>query len=291
MKPEMPSYSAEVVASYRAVESLKPEAQRVCYDPLAIHFLRNSFKLVCKLGPFVQPVFWWLAEKNFTADVAQGIGRTRYIDEYVLQCMNQGIRQMVLLGAGYDSRAYRFDDIKKSVMVFEVDHPATQKAKQKKLCKLFGSLPAHVTYVPVDFEKESFAEKLLAGGFDKSLKTLFIWEGVTYFLSEESVDATLAFVRENSAEGSSIIFDYTFSSVVDGTYDCEEAKREREVLASLGEPLTFGIEEGAVKNFLINRGFKEVTEVEPESLTRRFFEAVNQNRKYPSFFPLVHASI
>lgn len=291
MKQEKPSYTAEVVASYRAVESLKPENRRVCYDPLAIHFLRPGFKRLCKLGPLVRPIFWWLAERNFSADVAQGIGRTRYIDDYVKKCINDGIRQMVILGAGYDSRAYRIAGLKDNVKVFEIDHPATQNDKKAKLIKLFGALPLHVTYVSVDFDRESFEQKLLASSYDPSLKTLFIWEGVTYFLSEEAIDSTLAFVRDKSGNGSSIIFDYTFKSVIDGTYDSPEAKREKEILASLGEPLTFGIEEGKINEFLSAKGFCDITEVSPVFLTKTYFEAAHQKRQYPSFFPLVHAAV
>ncbi|MGR9086141.1 MAG: SAM-dependent methyltransferase [Gammaproteobacteria bacterium] len=291
MKQETPSYSAEVVASYRAVESLKPEHGRVCYDPLAVHFLRPSFRLLFKLGPLLHPLFWLLAERNFSCDVAQGIGRTRYIDDYVDTCLGNGIRQLVILGAGYDSRAYRIEGLEQNVKVFEVDHPSTQNAKKKKLVGLFGSLPSHVAYVSVDFDRESFAEKLFANGYDGTLKTLFIWEGVTYFLTRETVDDTLTFVRNKSGNGSTIIFDYTFTSVVDGTYDSAEAKREKEVLARLGEPLSFGIEEGKIREFLTERGFCEITEVSPEFLTNAYFKAAKQNRQFPPFFPLVHAAV
>lgn len=291
MKQEKPSYTAEVVASYRAVESLKPEHQRVCYDPFAIHFLRTSFRWVCKLGPLVQPLFWLLAERNFSSDVAQGIGRTRFIDDYTKQCIDNGIQQMVILGAGYDSRAYRIEGIKEKVKVFEIDHPATQSDKKAKLINLFGALPSHVTYVSIDFDRETFERKLLASGYNKTLKTLFIWEGVTYFLSDGAIDGTLAFVRDQSGNGSSIIFDYIFKSVIDGTYDSVEAKREKEILAGIGEPFTFGIEEGTIEQFLSNRGFCEITEVDHDYLTDTYFKAAKQNRRYPPFLPLVHAMV
>ncbi len=291
MKQEKPSYTAEVVASYRAVESLKPEHQRVCYDPFAIHFLRTGFRLVCKLGPLVQPLFWLIAERNFSSDVAQGIGRTRFIDDYTKQCIDNGMRQMVILGAGYDSRAYRIGGIKEKVKVFEIDHPATQSDKKAKLIKLFGALSPHVTYVSIDFDRETFEQKLLASGYDRTLKTLFIWEGVTYFLSDGAIDGTLAFVRDQSGAGSSIIFDYIFKSVIDGTYDSIEAKREKEILASIGEPFTFGIEEGTIEQFLANRGFCEITEVGHDYLTDTYFKAAKQNRQYPPFLPLVHATV
>ena len=132
MKQDRSSYTAEVVAVYRAAESLRPEGRRVCYDPLARHFLRSSYRLACGLGPLVRPLFWLLAERHFSDDVAQGIGRTRFIDDYVEQCVDQKIDQMVVLGAGFDTRAYRLPSTR-GLSVFEVDHPATQQNKKQKL--------------------------------------------------------------------------------------------------------------------------------------------------------------
>jgi methyltransferase (TIGR00027 family) len=132
---------------------------------------------------------------------------------------------LVILGAGYDTRAYRFDKLKEEVKVFEVDHPATQKVKIEKVSKALGSLPGHVVYVSVDFEKERLDKKLSESGYNKSLKTLFIWEGVTMYLTAEAVDETLAFVAGNSGKGSSIIFNYIFRSVLDGTCELEYAPK------------------------------------------------------------------
>jgi methyltransferase (TIGR00027 family) len=291
MKEKKPSYTAEVVALYRAVESLKSENKRVCYDPLAIHFLRTSFQLLCKLGPLVQPLFWLLAERNFRADVAQGIGRTRCIDDYVRQCIENSIQQMVIIGAGYDSRAYRIKDHDKQVKVFEIDHPSTQQVKKAKLAKLYGMLPSHVAFVPVDFDHETFEEKLFASGYESTLKTLFIWEGVTYFISAEAVDKTLSFVRNYSGAGSSIIFDYILKSVIDGDHTSIEASREKEVLANIGEPLTFGIREGEIDEFLSERGFCDIIEADHELLINTCFKSANQNRQFPAFFPIVHAKV
>ncbi|MGR8941637.1 MAG: SAM-dependent methyltransferase [Gammaproteobacteria bacterium] len=291
MKPEQPSYTAEVVACYRAVESLKPEHRRVCYDPLAIHFLRPIFRALCGLGPLVRPLFWLLAERKFLADVAQSIGRTRFIDDYVTQCIGKGIQQLVILGAGYDSRPYRIEGIKEQVKVFEVDYPATQRVKKARIMTLFGSLPSHVTYVAIDFNEDSLEQKLPACGYDTALKTLFIWEGVTYFLSSGAVDDTLAFVREKSGAGSSIIFDYTFRSLIDGGNDSKETHKEKEILARIGEPYTFGVDQGSIRKFLAERGFHEITEADPDRLTALYFKAARQNRRFPTFFPLVYASV
>ena len=137
--------------------------------------------------------------------------RKRHIDEYLKTQIEAGIQQLVILGAGYDARAYRFDALKNGIKVFEVDHPASQKDKLKKLTKIFGQIPEHVTYVAIDFNEQELANRLFECGYSKDLKTLFIWQGVTQYLTPAAVDDTLRFITENSRKGSAVIFDYVFS--------------------------------------------------------------------------------
>ena len=92
--------------------------------------------------------------------------RERHIDEYLKTCLAHGVQQVVILGAGYDARAYRFDEFKRGVKVFEVDHPATQQAKLKKLAKIFGGVPQYVTYVPIDFNTQTLEQRLRECGYD-----------------------------------------------------------------------------------------------------------------------------
>ena len=98
--------------------------------------------------------------------------RERHIDEHLQACLNEGLQQLVILGAGFDARAYRFDQLKQGVRVFEVDHPATQAVKLAKLRDVFGQVPGHVTFVPVDFNTQTLAQRLFESGYDESLKTL-----------------------------------------------------------------------------------------------------------------------
>jgi methyltransferase (TIGR00027 family) len=146
------------------------------------------------------------------------------MDDYLGACLRAGIEQLVILGAGLDSRAYRIEGLKGQVRVFEVDHPATQAAKLAKLTKLFGALPAHVTYVPIDFDAETL-EKLFDFGYSRQHKTLFIWEGVVHYLTAEAVDQTLSFVSKHSGAGSSIIFDYVYTSALTAAHKREEIVR------------------------------------------------------------------
>jgi methyltransferase (TIGR00027 family) len=290
MKEEKASSTAENVAALRAAESLKPEDKRVCYDPLARHFLGAKFRVFGR-SRFLTRLALWDAERRSPGSFGCLVGRTRYIDDCLKACIDDRIEQLVILGAGYDTRAYRFDKLKEKVKVFEVDHPATQKVKIEKVSRMLGSLPGHVVYVSVDFEKERLDKKLFESGYDKSLKTLFIWEGVTMYLTAEAVDETLAFVAGNSGKGSSIIFNYIFWSVLDGTCELEYAPKVRKAHERGGEPFKFGIEKGKIDEFLSSRGFHQVKNVTGEYFKDAYFKGVNQNRQVCCCCGFVRATV
>jgi len=291
MKGEKPSWTAEAMAIHRAVESAKPEHERVCYDPLANYFMSARVRILGKSPFLAKAAYWFLSERRFPGALGYVAVRTRCIDDYLKECIGNGIRQLVILGAGYDSRAYRIEGLKGKVKVFEVDHPTTQKVKVKRLKRLIGSLPGHVVYVPIDFSKEKLDGRLFESGYDRNSKTLFIWEGVTLYISAEAVDETLGFVVNNSGEGSSIIFDYNYQSVVDGTCELKGARTGREHMARIGEPWTFGIEEGAIDEFLSKRGYWQINNATPEFLESTYFKGVNQGRKVTPFHAIVHATV
>ena len=297
MKGGKASRTADIAAVCRATESNKPEDQRVCYDPFSEYFLSSRIYGAIAKSRLLTKVFRWYADRMGPGTLGTIVGRTRHIDDRLQSCIDEGIEQLVILGAGYDSRAYRFDELKGKVKVFEVDHPITQKTKIAKVKKILGSLPDNVVYVPIDFEKEKLDERLFESGFDKNLKTLFLWEAVTMYLTAEAVDETLDFVAKNSGQGSSIIFDYMFKSWVDGTYEYEDAEegkkieRGRRKVERTGELFIFGIEEGTVEEFLSQRGFCQVENVTGASLKSAYFKGKNQNRKVQRFHGYVHATV
>ncbi len=291
MKEEKSSYSAEVVVAMRAIEAEKAEDERVCFDPYAKHFLRPSFQRILRsrLMTYIALRFTERKGPGFPGGI---VARTRYIDDLLHSRIEDGIEQLVILGAGYDTRPYRFEALK-SIKVFEVDHPATQNYKVSKIEKIFGSRPSHVVYVPVDFDKEVLSSRLFEVGFDRTLKTFFIWEGVTFYLSAAAVDETLAFVAGNSGPGSSIYFDYMLQSVLDGRCDLIEAKKipDSRSFGTDGEEVyTFGIEDGTIEDFLSKRGFLQILDMKSEQLKKKYFHGKNQKRKVHALFGYVHAT-
>ena len=291
MREGKASWTAELTAVHRAVESMKPENERICYDPIAKNFMSTSARLIGKSRFLMNIAMWYASERPWPGEMGTVVARTRYIDDYVDACIQNGIQQLVILGAGFDSRAYRISGLAGKVKVFELDWPETQELKIGKIKRIFGVLPEHVVYVPIDFNKEKLDQKLPQSGYDRGIKTLFIWEGVTMYLTAEGVDETLAFVYGNSGEGSSIVFDYLQYS---DEYDpdglkmlrkCEETVRKR------CEPWTFGLQRGAIEGFLTQRGFHQVVNATAKDLKSSYFGGRNQKRKLFPFLPVVHATV
>jgi methyltransferase (TIGR00027 family) len=187
--------------------------------------------------------------------------RTRHIDAALEASLARGVEQVVILGAGLDSRAYRMRDEHPAVRFFEVDSPATQQKKKERVEQLFGSLPTQVVYVPVDFETQSLEERLAEAGLSAEEPSIFVWEGVTMYLNAEAVDSTLTFVAKSPA-GSEIVFDYVYAGVIDGTYPEPPPARARRLarLEALGEPWLFGIPKGRTAEFIKQRGLELVSD-------------------------------
>jgi len=273
MRRKQSSLTAAGIAMARAVESEKPEGERICYDPYARQFIPGWMYHI--LGFFIRSGY---AEWRGPGVNGYLIARDRYIDDVLQYHLNTGLQQLVILGAGYDSRAYRFD-LPGRVRTFEVDHPATQQDKLVKLRRIFGIAPDHVTYVPIDFNTQTLAGCLLESGYDPDIKTLFIWQGVTMYLDPSAVDVTLEFVAQQSGPGSAIVFDYIFRALLDGVQQQNEIDNMRRYRFMTGEGLTFGIPEGSVEVFLKKRGFHHVQDISADGLKRAYFTGKNAGRK------------
>ena len=288
MKAGMPSRTSQGNTAVRAREMRRPAEERICSDPFAHHFL-SPFYLWLRRFPLVGRAYSWVRERRFPGLRGGILARARYIDESLAASLRDGVEQVVILGAGNDTRGYRLavDGIK--ARVFEVDHPSTQSIKTGKVRELFGGLPEHVTYVSIDFCTEDLKERLVASGYDRSKKTFFIWEGVIYYITARAADATLRFVTGNSAPGSTIVFDYFPLSVINGTSGCREADNLRQLVAKLGEPFIFGIDDGEIEPYLRERGFDRIEVSTAADCKAAWFHGVNKEMKVSGMFRMVHA--
>jgi methyltransferase (TIGR00027 family) len=278
------------IALCRASESRRPEIERICHDPYAHHFLPLSFHVVARI-PFLINYIHQKRRRRSPGILEAIVSRVRYMDDFLLEYIADGLEQFVSPGAGFDTRPYRMDALKVNVRVFEVNHPATQTVKKKKLIKIFGVLPAHVTFVPVHFNTQDLGQRSMGNGFDRTLKTLFIWEGVVMYLTPETVDKTLAFVRDCSLHGNTIIFDYIPSSAVSGFGAPKERKELKRDVEKKGEALIFAFEPQAVEAYLRKRGFDRVVNINAQDLQTRYFTDPNAGRKISRVLNFVSARV
>ena len=259
--------SAEIVAALRALAGTEQNLVTPCRDLFAEHFLSVKNRLMLKLAP--QSVLRALLERAAPGSYCFTIARTRHFDEALLAGVRNGIEQVVILGAGYDSRVFRFKDELRGVKVFELDHPGTQARKKQLLAARNAALPDNLTLIGIDFAKQSFRKLLPESGFRNAAKTLFLWEGVSYYLPLQAVDDVLKFVA-GCAPGSSVVFDYALQSFVDGdtgTYGGEQIARW---LKKIGEPFLFGLHPADAHRFLANRGLRVVSHVGPTDIERLY---------------------
>lgn len=279
------------MARHRAAELQFPEERRICNDPYAIYFVgeevKKSFKNPLRLFLIRRWLNWMFP------GVHNGIiARVRYMDDCVTKCLADGLEQMVVIGAGYDTRAYRFNGLSEKVKVFELDHPATQKVKQEKLREIFNPLPEHVTHIPIHLDKDKISEKLLEGGYDPSQKTLFIMEGLLMYLPPPFVDKILNFITTTSAPGSWVTFDYLPPSMIDGTIKVKEGKNMIKGVQKWGEPFRFGLRHEDAHAFLLSRGFRNIDTVNAPDLKDSYFNGKKRGQvKVSTVFAFAFAEV
>jgi methyltransferase (TIGR00027 family) len=180
------------------------------------------------------------------------VARTRWIDAAVVAALGEEPEQVVLLGAGFDTRAFRLDALRR-LPVFEVDHPDTQAAKRRALARARVALPGNVRLVATDFRGGALATALAAAGYREPARTLFLWEGVTGYLPEDAVDATLRFCAR-AAPDSLLVFTYLHRDVLERPGDFAGSDRLFAALARAGESFRFAIDPAALPGFLAARG-------------------------------------
>ncbi|MBI2877171.1 MAG: SAM-dependent methyltransferase [Candidatus Tectomicrobia bacterium] len=259
------SITARGAAAARAIESQKSAGERILYDPYAAAFTdEEGYRFIR-----------WLDELMPGIHLTH-VGRAWAIDEHVKQEAAAGGQQVVILGAGFDSTAYRMDDLKeRGIRVFEVDEPTTSRQKQAKVQEILGKLPEErVAYIPVDFEQETVEDmrrKMLEKGYELGARTVFTLGGVLPYLNEEAADTLFRFIARNAGPGSSIVFtDFDFVRLAElGTRD-DRVKGFFTEVARVGEPIKFGLGPERVEGYLQERGYGKVAMTSVREVKQRF---------------------
>jgi methyltransferase (TIGR00027 family) len=277
--PIGPSRTAEMVCFARAGEALRPAARRIVDDPYARLFLRPMLAGLLAGRRAQAPLAGAPAELNTFV-----LCRHRAIDDRLTAALAGAIEQVVILGAGYDTRAWRFAAELGDRPCWELDFPATARRKARLLRLHARELPAApgLRRVEIDFERESFAERLRAEGFAAGAPTFFVWEGVSMYLTRRAVKDTLTALRDLGGAGSELAAD--FWHLVDGPDPASFVRRmSPNLLALFGEPFRFGIHPEDVGPFLERQRMAVRDVVEAGELERRYLRG-DSRRCDPSFY-------
>lgn len=269
------SSTAEGVTAARALYHQHPDPQIRNDDYLAMQFVHPEYYNYAiytrdfKLGMEIV--------KTYRQTIVTYVNaRTKHMDAILEAAGKDGIRQMVNLGAGYDSRAYRYHKAMPDVRFFEIELPWMVVEKKRRVKEVLGEVPDYVTFVPIDFNTQNIPDELTRAGYDPTLKTLFLWEGVTYYISGAAVNATLDFIREKSPPGSSVVFDYmTLGSIQGDWKKYPDTRRLSFYVKYKGEPFVFGIPEGQEQQWIEQRGLKMVSDLDREALEERYLTMSN----------------
>ena len=262
------SRTAEFTCIYRAASYRET---RECYkgtDHIAYVLVPSFVKLLLRFPRFCKWYNKYLAPKGIYEYV---IARTKYIDSVFMDVLEQGFDQIVIFGAGFDSRAQRFSNLNRKTKIFELDAPITQEDKLNGFKEKDIMIPENLRYVPINFIQESLADKLTAAGFEKNRKTLFLLEGVTMYLSNDALDETFTFIRDASGKGSWLVFDYIFAGVLRQENKYYGEKDIFKTVANAGEAWSFALEEGEIESFLRKYDFNLKNHSNSQELEDRYF--------------------
>lgn len=263
------SRTALLAAIYRNLANMEsrsgfrgPDNMAYMFLPLKARFLLSS--------AFFRNIFKRKADEKSPGSYEYVFARTRLFDELFIQALHAQIPQIVFLGAGYDTRALRFQRSSNRTRIFELDAPTTQNEKLKLLRKCATPIPENLHFVPIDFDRDDLKHILFRAGYDPTRRCMFMWEGVTMYITEEAINKTLSFIRYNSGPGSSIAFDYLYKSIMEGKSSYYGADELYENLKKEGEAISFGIEEGGIEEFLECKGYTLITHYSPQQLETKY---------------------
>jgi len=272
------------VAMSRAAHQLLDDP-KVLDDPIALKIIGSQTASKIRATP---EKFQTAVSRYLRAFLA---ARSRYAEDELSEEIKRGVGQYVILGAGLDTFAYRNPYPLSMLRIFEVDHPATQNWKRKKLGEAGIPIPKSLTFVPIDFERQTLAGQLWKTGFRIEERSFFSWLGVTMYLTRDAVIATLKHVATVTPDGSEIVLDYAISptSLSPARQSVFQALAQR--VADVGEPWQTYFDPHTFVTELRMMGFSCTEDIGPDELNMRFFNHRVDDLKVGGFAHLMKARV
>jgi len=289
MKENQASFTAMSVAYMRAYHSIY-DAPKIFDDFLAYDLIPEEKRALIEQH-LIEQYVTWDQQLNDTENAASFydrittseslmqainnvISRARYTEDTLEEAFRQGVKQYVILGAGMDTFAFRRPEMLEELEVFEFDHPATQEFKLHRLVELGWKHPAKLHFIPIDFTKESLVTALMrSSSYDPKIKTFFSWFGVTSYLPQKDVLATLRFIADVAPVGSSLVFDYIDTDAFIPEKLSPQMRELLEYLSKIGEPLgSKGFNPSSLAEELASLGFQLYEDLSPKYIEKRYLQ-------------------
>jgi methyltransferase (TIGR00027 family) len=270
VEPAQGSKTAESVAAVRAGHFLYDQRPLVFEDPFAVHLTGPLWRLVVRS----RPIYWLVARqllRGLRPVHAQLLARGRYAEDELEKAVTRGTDQYVILGAGLDSFAWRRTDLASKIRVYELDHPATQRAKRDRLERLGFAVPENLDLIAVDFERETVADALARSSYHRDRPGFFTLLGTIQYIPRESVMATLRSVREITARGSELVLTYNIPLDLVEPADRRSVERVMRFAARRGEPFISLFDPRTFPDEVCALGFQLVENCSPKDQERRYF--------------------
>jgi methyltransferase (TIGR00027 family) len=199
------------------------------------------------------------------------LSRSRYTEDCLEEAIRKGVEQYIMLGAGFDTFAFRRREVLAQLQVFEVDHPITQAMKRQRIAQAGWAIPPQLHFVPVDFAKESLTTALGLSGYDAQKLSFFSWLGVTFYLTRAVVFDTLVAVASISPRGSTIVFDYMDADSFIPEKADKRTRLMHYIARQVGEPMKTGFDPLTLRDELAQVGFALEENLSPEDIEQRYF--------------------
>jgi methyltransferase (TIGR00027 family) len=284
MEENCPSKTALRTAMRRAAHQILDDP-KIFDDPLALRVL--GLENVSAQDPNQK----WFEETPLSRERrAYLAARSRYTEDELHAAIRRGVEQYVVLGAGLDTFAYRNPYPQDVLQVFEVDHPATQIWKRRRLEEAGIPIPQTLTYSSVDFETQTLEDGLRRAGFDTSKCTFFSWLGVTMYLTSNAIGATLRFVASMPV-GSGIVFDYMILPSLLNPTARKVFDSVADHVALVGEPFKTFFDPSSLKATLLAMGFVQIEHIEPDEIDARYFRGRTDRLRAGRFLHITNARV
>jgi methyltransferase (TIGR00027 family) len=280
--------TAFVAASGRLLEQYQPKEIRLFDDPvIKIFFSKLTlFQMQFKIVRDMQ-----IMMSDFMTKGALGtlLGRTKYIDDLLESAISNHIDQVVILGAGLDTRPYRFSN-SNHIKIIEVDLPIMQNIKKEKIQKHLGALPTNVTFIPIDFNSQTLDQVLTSKELDFSRPIFFIWEGVTQYITDEAVKNTLKFISRASS-GSMVVFSYVLKNIIDKKSNPLETDTMLDYFESKNQSWIFGLDPLSINDFINQFDLTLVEDIGASYYQENYLKPLKRSLAVSEYERIVYAKI